>query len=134
MMAAGMKFMAVDGSVDSLSAGVPTSINILSTELPISLALDDMAEILTSQLQAMFGDDLEIQQERLELNGVDALKLVYQQETVNQFGQAHLIGLQQYVMIQDNIQYVITLGSLADYYEQNSELFKAIAQSFALLP
>jgi hypothetical protein len=67
-----------------------------------------------------------------QLNTLEAV--LVQQEAVNPFGQTHLLGLQQYVIIQDDIQYVITLGTVAELYEQNSEIFTAIAQSFVLLP
>jgi hypothetical protein len=130
----GVKFMAIDVSTESLTAGIPTTINILASEMPFDLSLDEMAQVMESQLESIYGQEITLNHEIIELNGSEALKIIYQLEVPDPFGQTHLVEYNQYVVIQNGIQYVITLGSVVELSAENHETFSRIAQSFSLIP
>jgi len=128
--AAGIKFMAVDSSVASLSAGIPTSINILIADLPFDISLDDYVEINIQQIRNMMGENMLIQQERMEISNTEAEKISYEAVMNDVFGNPHLMALNQYLILVGRTQYVITLGTLREFSDVNQTIFFNILQSF----
>jgi len=132
LAAAGIKFMAVDTSVDSLSAGIPTSMNILVSELPIEISLDDYVEINIQQLRNMMGENLLITQERVPISVTEAEKITYELEMNDVFGKSHIVVFNQFLMLQGKTQYVLTFGTIKEYYDANMSVFSEIVQSFEI--
>ncbi|MFO7943113.1 MAG: toll/interleukin-1 receptor domain-containing protein [Anaerolineales bacterium] len=72
MMSMGIKFIAVDTSMDSITSNTPTNLNVLVSDLPINLSLSDYLELNVQQLRGMYGEDMVINQNIVDLNGVEA--------------------------------------------------------------
>ncbi|MEA1976378.1 MAG: hypothetical protein U9N80_00600, partial [Chloroflexota bacterium] len=132
LAAAGIKFMAVDTSVDSLSAGIPTSMNILVSDLPIDISLDDYVEINIQQLRTMLGENLLITQERVPVSITEAEKITYELEMNDVFGKSHIVVFNQFLMLQGKTQYVLTFGTVKEYSDVNKVVFSDIVQSFEI--
>ncbi len=128
--AAGIKFMAADSSVASLSAGIPTSINILIADLPFDISLDDYVEINIQQIRSMMGENLLIQQERIEISNTEGEEIIYEAEMNDVFGKPHLVALNQFLILVGRTQYVITFGTLREFSDVNQTIFYNILQSF----
>ena len=134
LASAGIKFMAVDTSVDSLSAGIPTSVNILVSGLPIELSFDDYIEINILQLRNMLGENLLILQERVPISNLEAAKITYELELNNVFGKSHIVVFNQFLMLQGKTQYVLTFGTFKELFGGNKAVITDIVQSFELNP
>ena len=134
LAAAGIKFMAVDTSVDSLSAGIPTSVNILVSGLPIEISFDDYVEINILQLRNMLGENLLILQERVPISNLEAEKITYELEINDVFGKSHIVVFNQFLMLQGKTQYVLTFGTVKELFGANKAIITDIVQSFELTP
>jgi hypothetical protein len=132
LAAAGIKFMAIDTSVDSLSAGIPTSVNILVSDLPIEISLDDYVEINLRQLRTMLGEDLPMRQERIRISNTEAEKITYELEMNDVFGKSHIVVFTQFLMLQGKTQYVLTFGTVKEFSGANEAVFSEIVQSFEI--
>jgi len=132
LAAAGIKFMAVDTSVDSLSAGIPTSVNILVSELPIEIAFDDYIEINIQQLRNMLSENLLIRQERVPISITEAEKITYELEMNDVFGKSHMVVFNQFLMLQGKTQYVLTFGTVKEFSGANEAVISDIVQSFEI--
>ncbi len=134
LAAAGIKFMAVDTSVDSLSAGIPTSVNILVSGLPIEISFDDYVEINILQLRNMLGENLLILHERVPISNLEAEKITYELEINDVFGKSHIVVFNQFLMLQGKTQYVLTFGTVKELFGANKAIIADIVQSFELTP
>ncbi len=132
LAAAGIKFMAIDTSVDSLSAGIPTSVNILVSDLPIEIAFDDYVEINIQQLRTMLGENLLITQERVPISFTEAEKITYELEMNDVFGKSHIVVFNQFLILQGKTQYVLTFGTVKEYSDVNKSVFSDIVDSFEI--
>ncbi len=132
LAAAGIKFMAVDTSVDSLSAGIPTSMNILVSDLPIEISLDDYVDVNIQQLRTLLGENLLITQERVPISNTEAEKITYELEINDVFGKSHIVVFNQFLMLQGKTQYVLTFGTVEEYSSANKAVFSNIVQSFVI--
>lgn len=132
LAAAGIKFMAIDTSVDSLSAGIPTSVNILVSDLPIEIAFDDYVEINIQQLRTMLGENLLITQERVPISFTEAEKITYELEMNDVFGKSHIVVFNQFLILQGKTQYVLTFGTVKEYSDVNKSVFSDIVHSFEI--
>lgn len=133
LAAAGMKLMAVDTSVASLSSGMPTNLNLLVTDLIIDLTFDDYVAISIQQVQALIGEDTPIQNERIEINGQAAEKLTYMSELYDPLGTSHDFVFNQYLFLEGRTQYILTIGSIQELSAINSDLISDIAASFEII-
>jgi hypothetical protein len=124
--------MAIDTSVDSLSAGIPTSVNILVSDLPIEIAFDDYVEINIQQLRTMLGENLLITQERVPISFTEAEKITYELEMNDVFGKSHIVVFNQFLILQGKTQYVLTFGTVKEYSDVNKSVFTDIVQSFEI--
>lgn len=132
MMAMGIKFIAVDTSMDSITSNTPTNLNVLVSDLPINLSLSDYLELNVQQLRSMYGEDMVINQNIMDLNGVEAGMIEYEAVMKNITGQVQTNAYQQYLILNEGKQFILTFTSGVENYPQSKEVIIEIAQSFNL--
>ena len=133
MIDAGMKFMAVDYSADSLFSASPSSLNLMVIDLPFDLTFDDYIDMSILQLKSVLGEDTPMQNERLEINGQVAEKLTYVNEVYDPAGTPHAIVLNQYLFLHGRTQYILTIGSAEELSSTRSDILSEIATSFEII-
>lgn len=133
LVAAGIKFYAVNTTADSVDSGNPASINILRQSQSSDLSTADYAELLTTQLAQFvtLADETEIEQSRVELGDDTAVKIVYVSQLVNPLGEALLLHTTQYVLVENGNSYIVSItvpdalvDSLLPEAEQIGESFR----------
>lgn len=120
LIAAGIKFYAINTSQDSILNDIPATINVVKQELPIELTLDDYAALNIKQLEQFFDLTSEIQQEKVMLGNVEAVKVTYTTNLNNPLGQQAEMSNTQYLILNGSTAYVVTLSipvSLAEQYQ-----------------
>jgi hypothetical protein len=131
LIAAGMVLYAIDTSPDSLMSGGITNLNLLVTQLPIDIPLDSYTALNIGQLESLF-PDLDLTSERVELGGREADKLNYTAEMSSLTGAASM-QFTQYLTLDANTAYVLTLTTPAELAEGYETVFEEIAASFEFL-
>jgi hypothetical protein len=131
LVAAGLKFMALDLSVESLSANAITNVNVLTVELPVEIPLATLLEASIQQTQQLF-QGANYQQDIVQIGDLEAGLLTYEAELVNVTGEPQDTVFHQYLILVGQTQYVITFTGPLDLYEENVPLFEEIAESFVL--
>lgn len=134
LVAAGIKTFAVETSVKSLSAGIPTSLNILVMDLRFDIQFDDYVELNIQQLKSLLGENLLIQQERIQINNTEAAQIVHESEMDDVFSNPQNVVFTQYLILDGRTQYVLTFGTVKDLYNENQDDISNIAQSFEITP
>jgi hypothetical protein len=127
LIAAGMVLYAIDTSPESLMSGGITNLNLLVTELPIDMPLDSYTALNIGQLESLF-PDLELTSERVELGGREADKLIYTAEMGGLTGAASM-QFTQYLTMDANTAYILTLTTPAELAEGYEPVFERIAES-----
>lgn len=132
LMNSGVKLYALDGGIDGFATGMASNLNFLLSELPISLSLDDYIELNIAQLTSMFGEDLQLEEERMTIDGIDAAKFSYVIALNNPDGESVQVHYEQYLFLIGKMQYVLTCVSADATYTQNSILFGQIIDSLKI--
>lgn len=130
MSSAGIKFLAVDSRQISLTSGIPTNVNILITELPTEVRLEDYMTISETRLKDLFGADLTIKQTVTTLAEMDAGKVIYSAPMNNYRGEEQEVVFTQYHMFDGKTLIALTFAVSKDAYQANAGVFESIAQSF----
>jgi len=131
LVAAGLKFMALDFSSESLSAKTLTNVNVLAAELPVEIPIEMLLEASIQQTQQLF-QGANYQQDIVQIGDLEAGLLTYEAELVDVNGEPQATAFHQYLILEGQTQYVITFTGPLDFYEEKAPLFIEIAESFAL--
>lgn len=132
LVAAGLKFMALDLRSESLSANTITNVNVLTIELPVEIPLETLLEASIQQTQQLF-QGANYQQDILQIGDLEAGLLTYEAELVDVAGESQSTAFHQYLILVGQTQYVITFTGPLDLYESDVPLFEEIAESFVLI-
>jgi hypothetical protein len=133
LAATGIKFLAVDVSKESTSAGIPNSFNILRTELSIEIELDAFVALNIQQLKNIFGLDTTVAEDRVQIGSIEAAKLTYEIVQNDILGQPQDVVIRQYLIFDEKDVIVITFGSDKENYDKSSITFATIAHTFELI-
>jgi hypothetical protein len=136
LVASGIKFYALDLSPESVSYQIPSSINILKTDLGIEFPLDPYVALNIRQIQEFADPAVPIINERVTLGeaGPEAEMLQYQMNLPGISGELSPAVLLQYLIVDKSLVYVITLSAPPELLEAKLETMKQIAQTFEQLP
>jgi hypothetical protein len=129
MAASGVKFWGFDMS--DLSSGSPgvTNVNVLVTDVPEGVTLDQYEQVNAQQLEQMA---TEVKHERVNLPAGEAIKFTSTLNTNTQSGAIEQ-SLTQYALLEGGKSYIITFTTEASKLAGNVQTFQKIAESFELL-
>lgn len=130
MVASGIKFMAVDASQESLGAGNATNMNILISNLPMDISLQDYIDLNISQLKQILGEDLQITEKTVSISGMEAVQFSYGTLMNDIQGNPQEVQFIQYIILDGRTQVILTFNISKDLYPANIKLIEDIAQSF----
>lgn len=133
LVISGIKFFGFDVSVEAVSTGFATNVNVLSQPLGMEMSLDVFTQVTVAQLENMELVKGRVSQRRVNLSTGEAVELKYRMEMQVPYGGTVTIAVTQYAFIRGEDAYVITLGTTEDQVETYAPLFEKIAQSFRLL-
>lgn len=130
LVAAGIKFYALNTNIDSLTSVNPASINIIRQELPIPFTLEEYTDLNVAQLEQFFDLTSEIKVDSIMLGDMESSRISYTVDLVNPFGQL-INGLNtQYLLIDGDIAYVVTLSMTEDLADDYLEEFRTAVETF----
>jgi hypothetical protein len=135
MMVEGIKFIAVEISPESLTSDLPTTMNILMTELPFTVDLETLVTLSIGQLEQAFDfiEPIEHQPLILGPDNISAEKLISKINQTNALGNPIETYLAQVLILDDKIQFVITFATTLDNAELISPSFEEIAKTFEFI-
>jgi len=133
LAASGIKLYAVDKNVESLGSSIPSTLNVLAIESPMDITFDDYVEINIKQLHNMLGEDVDIIQNTIYLEEVEIALLEYEIVVNDIYGHAQIMGVQQYLIIFERMQYILTFGTIKGQFNEAKSVFDSIARSFELI-
>lgn len=133
LVISGIKFYALDPSIEAINLGLPTSINILSIDLGIELPLDTLMAINLQEIANLADPDYPLIAERTKISNLEAEEITYSAEMMGLGGTMVPILFKQFVMIDGSVQYIITFGAPLELEGKYLEIFDEIGKSFKLL-
>lgn len=133
LIAAGIKFYALEVSQESLNLGLPPSANLLMVDLGLELPLDLLVPASIQQLESIADPEIPIAHQLVTLSNHEAAEITYVTDVVGIGGDPVSMMLMQYIMVDGTMQYVLTLGAPAELADSYSDILKDIAKSFQLL-
>lgn len=133
LVAGGLVFYALDASLESLSAGFPTTINVLKVDLGLEVPLDFYVSVNLVQVEKIADPEVPITHERVTLTNLEAEEIKYAAEYVNAAGEPVPVMLTQYLALEGGTAYIVTLATPTELADNYSTVFEQIGQSFQLL-
>ncbi|MEZ4590743.1 MAG: hypothetical protein R3D55_06320 [Chloroflexota bacterium] len=132
IVASGIRFYAINETVDSLSSPVPISINILLQEETFGLTLEEFMAVNVSQIGNFFDLTSEIGQELLMLGDLEVGRLSYTVNLITALGIESEVSNTQYIVFTDDGIYIITLGMGIELVESYQESARTAVETFRL--
>jgi hypothetical protein len=133
LAASGIKFYALDLTPESLSLGMPTSINIVKLDIGLEIPLDTYVPMNLTQIERIANPEIPITHRRVALSNVEAEEFKYGMELVGLTGTPVSVMLTQYLALEGSTVYNITLATPLELYDTYAPLFEEIGQTFRLL-
>lgn len=133
LVAAGMKFYAINLNEKSVKSVVPATINILKQELPVKFTLEQYTSLNVSQLEQFFDLTSPVKQEQLTFGDIEAAKISYSAKIVDRLGRNIEISNVQYMVLEGKTAYVITLSMPVELAKNNLEPFSKAVETFRLI-
>ena len=133
LIAAGVKFFAIDFGPGSAGDGIVTNLSILYQPLPITVSLDAYIQINIAQLEALPNVVAPVKHNTVMLKAGEGEELQYQLTVNLPGGKTTTAAITQYVFIEGKDAYVITLTTRASQAEKYAPIFAEIGKSFRLL-
>ena len=133
LAAAGVKFYAVNVANTELLTLSPPVINVIVQELPFAFTLTDYIDLNVTQLNQYFDLTSEIEQRDLMLGDVEATMLQYSANLTDPLGRPLELTNTQYLLLQDETAYVVTLAVPRDTKPEALAEFMQSAETFRLL-
>lgn len=133
IVASGIRFYAINRSVDSLSNSVPVSINVIVQEEDFGLTMDEFMTINVAQFENFFDLTSEVEQEIVMLGDLEAGRISYTMNLVTALGVASDVANSQYFLMVDGKIFIITLGMGIDLVEKYQESARTAVETFQLI-
>jgi hypothetical protein len=134
LLAAGIKFYGLDMSEESFANGFPTSVNVIKLDLGLDMPLDLFVNVNLQQVESLANPDYPVTHERIQIGDMEAEEFSYQAQITDPLGDSIDMWLNQYLLLDGPVAYVITLGGVPETEQTQAQTFHDIAQSFRLLP
>lgn len=132
LASAGIRFYALNTNPDSLQSDTPMNINILKQELPFPFELDEYVALNVSQLEQVFDLKTEITEVPVQFGDTEATAISYTAAIIGPFGNPLELRNTQYLMIQDDIATIITVGMTTNLVDDYLETTLQSIESFRL--
>lgn len=121
-----LAFMAFSLAPDSLAFGYVPSVTILKQAVPAGIELDFFVQLSATQLEQILGLSAPTAASKVQIGAGEALLLTYQMADL-------AVAAQQYMIMHNDVVYIITFTSGLSQAETNAATFAAIVDSFAFL-
>ena len=125
----GLKLLAFDLSPNSISSGVVTNMNLYIQDLPFEIPIGLYETVSTWQLEQLYGEDLEIYTSSWQVGGYEGIRLVYEEELYDMFGQLQVFVYDQYAFLDGQTEYIISFTSSDTNYYEVQTVFENIVDS-----
>jgi len=133
LLASGLKFYAFDLDPKALTLGLPPSTNVIKLELPFSVPLDSYVAINLKQIESIADPSVPVVHQRVDLFNVEAEEFKYKMTMAGAVGKTVSSQVVQYLLVDGQIAYVITLVCPAGLADSYVNTFTQVGKSFRLL-
>jgi hypothetical protein len=131
MAGLGVKFLGID--MQSALTGFATSINVVKEQRPTPIALDDYVKQNLQLLETIPILVKPIARQRVKLTAGEAERLEYGLNIPLPTGQPLKTVTVQYLIVKDNVAFVISLTVSADAAAKQTPMFEKVGNSFQFL-
>lgn len=133
LLASGLKFYAFNLDAEALALGLPPSANVIKLELPFSVPLDSYVAINLKQIESIADPSVPVAHQRVDLFNVEAEEFKYKMTMAGAMGKTVSSQIVQYLLVDGQIAYVITLVSPISLADTYVDTFTQVGKSFRLL-
>ena len=134
LLASGIKFYGLDLSDESFAHGFPTSVNVIKLDLGLDMPMDLFVDLNLQQIENLANPNYPVTHDRIQIGDLEAEEFSYQAQIVDPLGNSIDMWLNQYLLLDGPVAYVITLGGVPETEQSQAQIFHDIAHSFRLLP
>lgn len=131
MAANGVKFLAVDS--EATASGAAANLNIIAADLELEIDFEAYIKGNIQELKELFGEDLQVAEDRLALGGKEAAELIYEVTMNGSDGIPQEVTYAQYLLLDGGRQYILTFTIPSNVFEAEYLQISEIAQGFELL-
>jgi hypothetical protein len=124
------KFFAYDEA--AIRTTFATNLNISRADLPAKMTLDGLVESILDDLNGENSVSKPIDHSRVELQGLDSERFLYQRTFGDLLGKAEKRTLLQFLCVGESDYYILTFITPAGHESKYSALFDRISKSFRL--
>lgn len=121
LVAAGIRFYAINVSSESLSSSPPATVNLALEELPFALDAGQYATVAVAQIEKFFDLTSDIEQDVVALGDGEAARVRYTMNMVDTLGQSIEVLNTQYIVVDGMTVYIVTLsmpvGLVDDFWQ-----------------
>ena len=125
----GVEFVAYDISIDGIGRTVTRNIFIVRESLPFVVSAESLAEVSAQNISDVYGEDVEIRQDAVNLPAGDAARL-HIDLPIDYEGTEVVVHQDQYYVLADDYLYLINFTTDKERETQDESLFLQIAQTF----
>ena len=128
--ASGMKFVGFDVSPAGRKASLQVEVDVMKADVPRGYSLDSVVSQIMQQLDKLTTIVEPVRHERVRLKAGEAERLRVTYRLTLPSGQKLSLEADQYVLLRDNVLYVLSLAAPTKFAQDYTETFKQIADSF----
>lgn len=130
LVAAGIRFYAINVSSESLSSSPPATINLALEELTFALDAGQYATVAMAQIEKFFDLTSDIEQDVVALGDGEATRVRYTMNLVDALGQSIEVLNTQYIVIDGMTVYIVTLSMPVGLVDDFWQPYAAAVESF----
>jgi hypothetical protein len=130
----GVRLLLYDTASDVYSTMFATNLNIIRTDVPADMSIEEVVDKNLDELQRAMGSGLitDIQREALKMGGMAARKIYYTYRVKIGYGNSIDADVTQYLLVKNGSQYIVTFSTSSDEGPYRVNEFDKIARTFKL--
>lgn len=131
LIAAGIKFIAIDSSKEALMNNTSANLNILFMKMPIQISIEDFVDLNQQQIVKAYGENnIQITSSIIDVDGQPAGLLEYRLTAKSPTGETINMVISQCLVLYQGNQYALTLSRKAEVDQRYSGLLAQILATF----
>ena len=130
LIAAGIKFYALDVSEESAQTGSLTTVNIIKAPFKIQMSLKAFIQVSVSQMKTLENIIEPVKQRTLNISGYEAGELSYSIKMSLVGQKPTTVPVLQYIMLVDNTAYIISFVTTSSEAKKQVSVFQKIMNTF----
>ena len=130
----GVRLLLFDTASDMNTTMFATNLNIIRTDIPDNLSIEEVVDMNLEELERAMGSGLvtDIRREALKMGGIMARKIYYTYRVQVGYDMSVDADVTQYLLVKNGTQYILTFSTSSDEGPYRANEFDKIARTFKL--